>query len=88
MQESTSLRLGAAEGENKILKGNDKKYEARVHAYTIALRDVEHKHKMGKLKYDALNKSSQIVMKKIMAITMKLKKAQISNEQWEEDYKK
>ena len=74
-----------AEGDAKKLKLEKQKLEARILVYQSTLKDKDYKEKQMRARFEILNKSSQTVMKKIMALTMRLKREEISNEDLSQD---
>ena len=84
-QIDTTGRLLTAEGDAKKLKLEKQKLEARILVYQSTLKDKDYKEKQMRARFEILNKSSQTVMKKIMALTMRLKREEISNEDLSQD---
>ena len=56
----------------KELKVTTKQLESKVFSYTLGMRDLEQKLKIGKARYETLTISSNIVIKKIASISVKL----------------
>jgi len=54
----------------------------------LTLRDLENRNKQLKIKFSTLDKTSTMVMKKIMAITFKLKRQTVSNADLAIEYEK
>jgi hypothetical protein len=77
--------LLSAEGEAKKHRLDKQKLEARIQVYQSTLRDQDYREKQMRARFETLNKSSQIVMRKIMALTMRLKRQEVSNEDLSQD---
>lgn len=77
-----------ASGELKQSLAANKVLDSKLYCYTVSLRDVEYKCKMYSMKYEALSKSSTIIMQKIMAVTMKLRHSQMTNSEIAEENSK
>ena len=84
-QTDTTSRLLVAEGEAKKHKLDKQKLEVRIQVYQSTLRDHDFREKQQRARFETLNKSSQIVMRKIMALTMRLKRQEVSNEDLSQD---
>ena len=84
-QTDTNSCLLVAEGEAKKHKLDKQKLEVRIQVYQSTLRDQDFREKQQRARFETLNKSSQIVMRKIMALNMRLKRQEVSNEDLSQD---
>ena len=76
------------EVDAKIFKNKEQRFDTRINQYVLTLRDLENRNKQLKIKFSTLDKTSTMVMKKIMAITFKLKRQTVSNADLAIEYEK
>ncbi len=76
------------EVDAKIFKNKESRFDTRINQYVLTLRDLENRNKQLKIKFSTLDKTSTMVMKKIMAITFKLKRQTVSNADLAIEYEK
>lgn len=76
------------EVDAKIFKNKESRFDTRINQYVLTLRDLENRNKQLKIKFSTLDKTSTMVMKKIMTITFKLKRQTVSNADLAIEYEK
>ena len=81
LSDSLGAKVVTLDHEVMTLRVSEKKTEGRLWVYKQSLRDSEYKYKMVRAKYDTISQSSTLIMKRIMAITMRMKRTQVSNEE-------
>ena len=88
INESNSVRILNMEVDAKIFRNKEQRFDTRINQYVLTLRDMENRNQQLKIKFQTLNKTSTMVMKKIMAITFKLKRQYVSNADLTIEYEK